>query len=79
MGQTESLNAVAESIAAAGGTQVLLAEKLGVKQQAVSLWLKRGWVPLLRAKEIESLYGISRGRLVNPRIKGLVLSDGGDL
>lgn len=78
MCQTED-NVVAEAIAAAGGTQLRLANVLGVKQQAVSLWLKQRWVPLLRAKEIESLYGIPRERLVNPRVKDLVVSQGSDL
>ena len=54
------------------GTQDLLAEKLGVSQQAVSIWLRRGWVPLRRAQEIEVLLGVSRARLINPRIADLV-------
>lgn len=54
------------------GSQAELAGKLGVSQQAVSLWLRRGYVPLLRAQEIEALYGIARCQLINPRIKDLV-------
>lgn len=54
------------------GTQVKLAAALGVSQQIVSMWLKRGWVPLQRAKEIEILYGVPRSTLINPRIADVV-------
>lgn len=54
------------------GTQDALADKLGVSQQAVSIWLRRGWVPLRRAQEIEALLGVTRARLINPRIADLV-------
>ncbi len=54
------------------GTQEALAEQLGVSQQAVSIWLRRGWVPLRRAQEIEALTGVGRARLINPRIADLV-------
>lgn len=53
-------------------TQQALAKKLGVSQQVVSSWLRRGWVPLRRAQEIETLIGVPRARLINPRIADLV-------
>lgn len=54
------------------GSQEKLAEKLGVTQQAVSVWLRRAWVPLRRAQEIEALLGVPRASLINPRIADLV-------
>lgn len=54
------------------GTQVKLAEQLGVSQQAVSLWLDKGWVPLRRAEQIEKNFSIPRVRLVDPKIIELV-------
>lgn len=56
----------------AAGSQTKLADRLGCTQQAISAWQKRGWVPLLRGIEIESIYGIDRRLLVNPRIAELV-------
>lgn len=71
MEQEARPNAVIEAIRAAG-TQEKLSDSLGVTQQAVSLWLKRGYVPLRRAQEIEALFGVPRARLINPRIADLV-------
>ena len=44
-----------DAIAWAGGTQALLAEKLGMKQSSVSLWGDR--IPPLRQLQIERLSG----------------------
>ncbi len=54
------------------GNQVALAQQLGVTQQAVSIWLRRGWVPVRRALEIEAQFGIPRSRLISPRLADLV-------
>jgi DNA-binding transcriptional regulator YdaS (Cro superfamily) len=35
------------------GSQERLADKCGVKQQAVSLWLKQGYVPVKKALLVE--------------------------
>lgn len=43
------------------------ADKLGVTYQAVQQWLKTGYVPLARIPEIESLYGVPRVELMNPK------------
>lgn len=71
MNNKETKNGVLLAVLAAG-TQAKLAEGLGVTQQAVSIWLRRGWVPLRRAQEIEALLGVPRARLINPRIADLV-------
>ena len=62
---------IAEALKQAGN-QVALAERLGVTQQAVSIWLRRGWVPVRRALEIEAQFGIPRSRLISPRLADLV-------
>lgn len=64
-------NAVEEAISKAG-SQVRLAELLGVKQQIISVWLHRKWVPTARAVEIEIQLGIPRARLINPRLRDLI-------
>lgn len=70
------LKGIAEAVALAGN-QTRLAERLGVTQQAISGWLRRGWVPLRRAQEIEAVTGVARARLINPRIADYVdLPDG---
>lgn len=59
------------AIEAAGG-QVKMAEALGVTQQAVSIWLQRGFAPLKRLVEIEAMFGVPRSKLINPRFADLV-------
>lgn len=77
IGQTEAVTTgVADAIQAAT-SQELLAEKLGVSQQAVSAWLVQGFVPKNRAIEIEANYGIPRARLVDPKLLDLVDSGSG--
>jgi DNA-binding transcriptional regulator YdaS (Cro superfamily) len=61
----------------AGGVNQL-AEAIGVTHQAVYQWLGRGWVPLDRAAEIETQFGVPRSELANPRIVSALL-DGSDL
>lgn len=72
--EQQTLSGIAQAVKAAL-TQEALAEKLGVTQQAVSAWLKQGWVPLERAIEIEAEYGIPRAKLANPRI--MAMADSG--
>lgn len=47
---------------------VPLAAKIGVSHQAVFQWIKRGWVPLSRAIQIEGTYGIPRRELLKPEL-----------
>ncbi|MET3132885.1 DNA-binding transcriptional regulator YdaS (Cro superfamily) [Oxalobacteraceae bacterium GrIS 1.11] len=62
---------IAAAITAAG-TQINLGQQLGVSQQAINKWCQQGWVPLVRAGQIEAHYKIARSRLVNPKILALV-------
>jgi DNA-binding transcriptional regulator YdaS (Cro superfamily) len=71
MSVTTSKKGVFAAIQAAGG-QAKLADALGVSQQLISKWLRRGWVPLHRAQEIETQFGVARARLLNPRVLDLV-------
>lgn len=71
MENTTTMPGIEQAIRAAG-SQVLLAKALGVTQQAISAWLRRGWVPLRRAQEIEALYGVPRASLISPRVRDLV-------
>lgn len=57
------------------GSQTKLALALGVSQQAVSIWVRRGWVPHERARELESLYGVPRKSLIDPRLIDIVSPD----
>lgn len=47
-----------------GGGIVRFAKTMGVSLQAVTLWRKQRYVPLVRAVEIEQHYGIARECLV---------------
>lgn len=61
-----------EAAIKAAGNQAKLGDALGVTQQTVSLWLKAGYVPNEHIVAIETLYGVPRGRLINPKIADLV-------
>lgn len=69
--EKRKMTGIAEAVAVSGG-QCKLAEKLGVTQQSVSKWLARGHVPTRRIVEIEAETGVSRHRLVDPRLTDLV-------
>lgn len=53
------MNPLKQSIAAAGGMKAL-AEKLGVRYQAIQQWLARGRPPAERCLAIEKFTGVSR-------------------
>ena len=61
------MNGVELAIKEAGG-QGALAHQLGVSQQAISLWKRRGYVPLSRLTEIEAQYGVRKIEMIDPRI-----------
>lgn len=74
----ENETGIQAAIRQAGG-QSNLAEALGMSQQAVSLWLRRGYVPPRHIVQIETLYGVPRSRLINPRIAEILAAPGDGL
>lgn len=67
----ENVSGIRKAVNLAGGVP-RLAEKLGVSKVAIYVWLRAGWVPALRAVEIETQYGVNRRELVSPRLLHLV-------
>lgn len=70
----EQTTGVVDAILAAGG-QGALARQVGVSHQAVSRWVKCGWVPVAHIVRVEELFGVPRTRLINPKHLELI---GGD-
>jgi DNA-binding transcriptional regulator YdaS (Cro superfamily) len=54
------------------GSQTELARLLGISQQAISVWVRRGWVPAERAREIEYHTGVARQSLIKPQLRQLL-------
>jgi DNA-binding transcriptional regulator YdaS (Cro superfamily) len=65
-----------EAAIQAAGKQALLAEAIGVSQQAVSRWRRRGYVPVCHVVQIESQFGVPRATLVSPRVLDLLDTEG---
>jgi len=57
------------------GSQKALGDHLGVSQQAVSEWEKRGYVPVERIVEIEAEFGVERAELIDPRLRDLLIRE----
>lgn len=57
------------------GSQAALADQLGISQQAVAKWIKRGYVPTKRVLECEATFGVPRVRLINPRLRDMLGED----
>tara|TARA_R110002153_G_scaffold300_10_gene1474 strand:- start:732 stop:1013 length:282 start_codon:yes stop_codon:yes gene_type:complete len=57
------------------GSQKKLADELGVTQQFISYAKQRGWVSPDRAKQIETITGIDRWELIEPKVAD-TLKDG---
>jgi len=49
-----------------------LAAELGVTQQALQKWIRKGYAPLLRVRAIEALTGVPRKELIDPRATELL-------
>ena len=62
----------------AAGSQKRLAELLGCTQQNVSFWVRQGYVPVERIREIEQATGVHRSILIDPALIDL-LSPASDL
>lgn len=71
----EQQTGIADAVVAAG-TQVKMAAALGVTQQAISHWLRRGYVPVRHIVQIETEFGVPRARLINPKIANLLQAPG---
>lgn len=54
------------------GSLTQLASELGVSFQAVQQWVAQGYVPMARIPEIESLYGVPRADLMNPKYTAIL-------
>ena len=65
------MKGIDKAILAAGG-QVKLAEHLGVTQQNVSSWRRKGFVPLHWVVPVEQLTGVPRAELISPKLVDLV-------
>lgn len=61
------MTGIKQAIEVAGGA-CALAHALGVTHQAVYTWAKRGWVPMQRALQIETEYGVPRTELLKPEL-----------
>lgn len=61
-----------EDAVAAVGSQQNLATAVGCTQQAVSFWVRQGFVPNDRIAEVEQVTGVPRVRLLDPKLLGLL-------
>lgn len=62
----------------AAGSRSALARQLGVSLPAVTGWVRQGWVPMERAREIENTYGVPRIELVSAKVRN-AMGAGGEL
>lgn len=51
-----------------GGGVLRFAKSMNVTHQAVYNWKKRGWVPAERSLTIETIFGVERSRLMDPKL-----------
>lgn len=71
MSTTQLKSGIAQAVAAAG-SQAKLADLLGCTQQNVSHWVRQGFVPVERIREIEQVTGIHRSILIDPALIDLL-------
>lgn len=64
-----------DKIIDAAGGQTALADVLGVSQQAVAKWAKRGYVPGPRVDQLANAFNVDRTELIDPRAIALIKGD----
>jgi len=65
--KTEGQRLIAQLIEKCGG-QLQVAKIFGCTQQFISLSLKRGWLPISRAKQAAEMLKVKPALLVNPKV-----------
>jgi transcriptional regulator with XRE-family HTH domain len=74
-GMVQAVEAMPPVVATRDGRRVTLskqealAHRLGVSQQAISSWARRGWAPLKRCDEISQITGVPARDLMDPRVR----------
>lgn len=63
----------------ANNSQKELAELLGVHPTAVGKWVRKGYVPDGKVKQIHEMYGIPRETLCNPMYFEVIFGEGVDI
>lgn len=63
------MNEHINAVISAAGSQVALAKALGVTQPVIAHWKRKGWMPVTRAAQCESLFGVSKLSLVRADIR----------
>jgi len=73
LADAKQYSGILEAVVSAGSLSQL-AKTLGVSFQAVQQWVAQGYVPTARIPEIESLYGVPRASLMNPKYTAILAS-----
>lgn len=60
--------AIDRALAAVGGRQTVLAERLGITKQAVNAWRRRG-IPLRRLPDVAAATGLTVAELLPERFR----------
>lgn len=76
-GRNYAENAVTRAVDGAGGATAV-GRALGVTYQAVCEWMKQGYMPAERAKQMELEFGVPRIDLMSPRVRSAI-GAGGEL
>ena len=55
------------------GTASAVARDLGVSRQAIHRWRRQGFVPAVRARQMETLYKVPFAKLLSPTLRRKLL------